>query len=320
MPDENPLVSIIIPTYNRAHLIGETLDSVLAQTYPYRECIVVDDGGTDDTEAIVNKYTLKEPRFSYHLRPPNRKAGGNAARAYGFEKSTGTWVCWFDSDDLMQPTYIEDKLQLAQKHSDTDVVIAKTAHYNADFTQRIGVENRTKPSEDYLTDFVLQKVKWYMCDGLWKRSFLENKTLFDEDLRVGQDVDFHIRRLLEQPKIIILDKVLTYYRRHPDNLTTGVDQLEKGRELRLSSLNAMQNLIKMLNEENRLSDKIKLFYLRAASRYLPYFYKVNQTRNKLLSLMKKCSFLSIKVGIIWIKFILAWISLRLFGKGRILLK
>ena len=65
----NPLVSIIIPTYNRAHLIGETLDSVLAQTYQNWECIIVDDGSSDNTDDVVNDYVKKDPRFKYYYRP-----------------------------------------------------------------------------------------------------------------------------------------------------------------------------------------------------------------------------------------------------------
>lgn len=64
-----PLVSIIIPTYNRAHLIGETLDSVLAQTYINWECIIVDDRSTDDTKEVIDSYLYGDVRFSYFKRP-----------------------------------------------------------------------------------------------------------------------------------------------------------------------------------------------------------------------------------------------------------
>ncbi|RLD85933.1 MAG: glycosyltransferase family 2 protein, partial [Bacteroidetes bacterium] len=66
---DNPLVSIIIPAYNRADLIGETLDSVLAQTYPNWECIVVDDGSADKTKDVVQHYVDKDPRFILVDRP-----------------------------------------------------------------------------------------------------------------------------------------------------------------------------------------------------------------------------------------------------------
>lgn len=86
---EQPLVSIIIPTYNRAHLIGETLDSVLAQIYTNWECIVVDDGSTDSTAELLAFYVEKDSRFQYHHRPKDRLKGANACRNYGFELSRG---------------------------------------------------------------------------------------------------------------------------------------------------------------------------------------------------------------------------------------
>src|SRR5690606_34809029 len=104
----SPLVSIIIPTYNRAHLISETLDSVLAQTYTNWECIVVDDGSTDATEALLHDYMEKDKRFQYHKRPVNHLPGGNGARNYGFNQSQGEFIQWFDSDDLM----VSEKLEL----------------------------------------------------------------------------------------------------------------------------------------------------------------------------------------------------------------
>ena len=62
---DQPLVSIIIPTYNRAHLIGETLDSVVAQTYLNWECIIVDDGSSDNTDEVVGKYVEKDPLLNH---------------------------------------------------------------------------------------------------------------------------------------------------------------------------------------------------------------------------------------------------------------
>src|SRR5690606_1022644 len=108
---EHPLVSIIIPTYNRAHLLGETLDSVLAQTYTNWECIIVDDGSTDTTADILKTYCDKDARFQYHKRPDIYQSGGNGARNYGLVLSKGEYVQWFDSDDIMYDNYIELKVE-----------------------------------------------------------------------------------------------------------------------------------------------------------------------------------------------------------------
>lgn len=109
---DQPLVSVIIPTYNRAHLIGETLDSVLAQTYQNWECIIVDDGSSDNAEEVVRSYVKKDSRFKYYHRPEEHLSGGNGARNYGFKMSQGEYVNWFDSDDLMVPEKLEEQLKL----------------------------------------------------------------------------------------------------------------------------------------------------------------------------------------------------------------
>src|SRR5690554_2207297 len=113
---EQPLVSIIIPTFNRAHLIGETLDSVIAQTYQNWECIVVDDGSTDHTAEIMANYLAKDSRFQYHHRPKNRPAGGNAARNFGFGVSKGEYINWLDSDDLFLPDKLSVQMEYMLHH------------------------------------------------------------------------------------------------------------------------------------------------------------------------------------------------------------
>ncbi|MCM2302197.1 MAG: glycosyltransferase, partial [Flavobacteriaceae bacterium] len=91
-----PLVSIIIPTFNRAHLIGETLDSILAQTYTNWECIVVDDGSSDNTHIVVGQYVAKDSRIKYVHRPEHMLKGPSSCRNYGFELSKGEYINWFD--------------------------------------------------------------------------------------------------------------------------------------------------------------------------------------------------------------------------------
>ena len=81
------LISIIIPTYNRAHLINDTLNSIIAQTYTNWECIVVDDASTDNTASILEGYINKDSLFQYNIRPNIKPKGANACRNFGFEIS-----------------------------------------------------------------------------------------------------------------------------------------------------------------------------------------------------------------------------------------
>jgi len=108
----SPLVSVIIPTYNRAALLCEAVDSVLQQTYRNIEVIVVDDGSTDDTTAVMEKYG---DRVRYSRRP---NAGVNAARNLGFKQSKGEFIALLDSDDLWAPYKLELQVRLLRFFTD----------------------------------------------------------------------------------------------------------------------------------------------------------------------------------------------------------
>jgi len=97
-------VSVVLPTYNRARWLPRTLDSILAQSYPPAEVLVVDDGSTDDTEEIVRSY----PNTVRYL--PQANAGVSAARNHGIKKSVGQWIAFADSDDLWHPYKLEVQL------------------------------------------------------------------------------------------------------------------------------------------------------------------------------------------------------------------
>lgn len=112
-----PEVSIIIPTYNRGHIISKTLGSILDQTYSNWECIIVDDGSEDSTSDVVNQYSHEDARFKYVVRPNERPKGANACRNYGFELSRGKYINFFDDDDIMLPTKMEQQIKSLENSS-----------------------------------------------------------------------------------------------------------------------------------------------------------------------------------------------------------
>lgn len=100
-------VSVVIPTYNRAHLICDALDSVAAQTFNDVEIIVVDDGSEDDTATVVEAWKARTHpaiELSYHLQ---NNAGGNVARNTGIKAASGRYVAFLDSDDVWHPEKLE---------------------------------------------------------------------------------------------------------------------------------------------------------------------------------------------------------------------
>ena len=212
MSATQPLVSIIIPTFNRAHLIGETLDSVIAQTYTNWECIVVDDGSTDNTDALMAAYIAKDSRFQYHHRPKDRLPGGNAARNYGFEVSKGEYIQWFDSDDLMLPEYLEKKITSFSPNS----FITICTGYSID-EKLYNRQLKKMPSITHLfKQYVLWQSKIMLPSIIFKRSFINGKSLFDEELLRGQENEFFSRLFftLKPKDFVQIEGGLYLYRQH----------------------------------------------------------------------------------------------------------
>jgi len=320
MHTDQPLVSIIIPTYNRAHFIGETLDSVSRQTYLNWECIVVDDGSTDKTVELLQAYCRKDTRFKYHLRPFNRAKGANACRNYGFEISNGMYVNWFDDDDVMLPDFIEKKVLLFENKPNLEGVISKTIMFDFNLKIEIGKENRTFLSDSLLEDFASLKSSWYICDVMWSKCFLKEKQLFNEQLKAGQDRDFHIRMLLAAPKLEVLDAYLTKYRKHPDNITAKIDHPVKGVELRISHIQSVSKLIAEIQNHGKLSEELKIIYFKSFIKYLPFLYKNANGKRLLIKLLRKLSFPHKSILLGWLRFFVANLSLKLTGKGQRFLK
>ncbi len=220
----NPLVSIIIPTFNRAHLISETLDSVLAQTYQNWECIVVNDGSTDATLDLLKTYMAKDARFKYHERPNNHLAGGNGARNYGFELSKGEYIQWFDSDDLMLPYKIELSVTEIQDKK-TDLVVS---NFNI-----LGNQPKKRKLEfnDVLKFHLIKGVNTPMC--FFRKKILKGD-VFDETLVRSQEFEFFTRLFGSQTvKFSIVDKSLSEIRSHQDSIT---GKFEKGDKSSIASM------------------------------------------------------------------------------------
>lgn len=213
----NELISIIIPTYNRGNYISETLDSIISQTYSDWECIIVDDGSTDNTEEIVSHYVTADSRFQYHKRPDNYGAGGNGARNYGFTLSKGEFINWFDSDDVMLPNFLQKKIDLI-KNTDFQFVITGGSFWDG--------EKIIRPMEVYdSTDFYFDIQKWNLQVGtpcvLFRRSFLDNKDLFSEQMFRAQETEFFSRIFykIERDVYQIHNISLFLYRQHAGSIT-----------------------------------------------------------------------------------------------------
>lgn len=218
MSKYNPLISIIIPTYNRAHLIGETIESIQRQTYRNWECIIIDDGSTDDTEMRVLKYINIDKRIQYHKKPKDRPKGPSAARNYGFEKSKGAYINWFDSDDLMHPEKLETDLKDIQS-GNYDFTISQSEFFSETGKPTKKYWNKHLWCDDPINDFIKMKIGWSVNAPLWKRSSLTATNLkFNENLMTADDFLYHIQALEIGLKPIVIKRTLSFLREHPKRL------------------------------------------------------------------------------------------------------
>jgi glycosyltransferase involved in cell wall biosynthesis len=222
------LVSIIIPSYNRAGLIGKTLQSIQAQSHDHWECIVVDDASEDNTKEVVSAFAKADSRISYHKRPVNRLKGANACRNYGYELSKGEFVNWFDSDDLMHPEKI--RLQLAAlQESGKNYCICKTSCYDNIKQQYTGLRSESITSLQPLDDYIQFHIFWTTITPLWKREFIEVHHLgFDEGIQQSQEYDFHTKAMLIDADYAIVNRELCTLVTHKDNLSISTsNRLDK---------------------------------------------------------------------------------------------
>ena len=216
-----PLVSIIIPSFIRANLIGETLDSIINQTYTNWECLVVDDGSTDKTQQVVKKYVTKDSRINYYYRPAHKPKGANACRNYGLELSKGQYINWFDSDDIMHPNKLNNQI-LQLQETDLNFSICKTSKFQNYLQNSIGIINTYESSETTFEDFVTKKNIWLTPAPLFKKDFIiSNNLKFDDSLQASQEWDFFSRVLHVDSNFAFLDQVLVYLRVHLNRISSS---------------------------------------------------------------------------------------------------
>ncbi|SEO49302.1 Glycosyltransferase involved in cell wall bisynthesis [Flavobacterium sp. CF108] len=238
---KEPLISIIIPAYNRASLIGETLDSILVQTYKNWECIVVDDGSVDNTENIVAEYVKKDNRFQFYRRPETMNKGANSCRNYGFSLSKGEWIKWLDSDDLMYIDTMAIESRLINGYS--NIVLSPLVLY--DFGKKEEIKKSNIFSSNLIHDYFIAKVALYVSGPLWERKFLNKQEyLFDEKISNVDDWDFNMRMLYKKPIIRYNEKPTILYRMHDNSLS---NEIRKGNKIEIISvLNALEKHLKLI--------------------------------------------------------------------------
>lgn len=232
MRSDTPLISVIIPTYNRAALLDDALESVIAQTYGNWECIVVDDGSTDATKEVVGRYG---DRVHYYWQ---ENAGSSAARNHGIEKASGEQFLFLDSDDLLCPDALEVLSDGLRRHPDAGISYGGFAIVLPD-GQRVGRRHVGVPVLSSETDEegvtyglsaagtllteVLQHDVMLMGNTLIRRSGVEAIGGFDPSLPHREHWDFALRLADRGEVFVPVNTRILLHRRHEANKSLNTE-------------------------------------------------------------------------------------------------
>ena len=221
----NDLISVVIPTYNRASLITDALESVYAQNYRPIELIVVDDGSTDETKTVVKQWKATHTNDNFEvqfIRQQNQ--GGNPARNNGIEHACGKYIAFLDSDDAWHPEKLTKQLSC---FDDPEVGGVYCGVQHMDFTTGKTLEpnKRSYPEGWLLRSILIRDITAQTSAYIIRKDVFKKVGQFDITLQARQDWDMWIR-LASGFKIAAVSEVLVNFREHT-GIRTASDPMKE---------------------------------------------------------------------------------------------
>lgn len=200
-------VSVIIPTYNRADLLGEAIDSVLSQSLPPHELIVVNDGSTDGTAALLDSYG------SAVIAIHQENQGRSNARNTGMKRATGDLIAFLDSDDRLTPDSLRVRATFLAEHPEYDVVYSRTWQVDASGQPVAEFHPRAHhPTGDLFPALICNNLG-AISAYLFRRACLNDTEGFEPGRELLEDFDFFARMAVNH-RFGFLDAVVSEYRHH----------------------------------------------------------------------------------------------------------
>lgn len=195
--------TVIVPCYNYGHLLAETLDSVLSQTDPDWECIVVDDGSTDNTKDVASQYTKRDGRFKYIYQA---NSGLSSARNTALKAAKGQFLQFLDADDLIEARKLELQARFLDEHPEVGLVFGEMRYFSADNPEQrfYSIDGKNSPltkkisgtGSDILALLLVDNIM-VVNSPLLRQAVVESVGLFDEKLRALEDWEYWLRCALK---------------------------------------------------------------------------------------------------------------------------
>jgi|KBSMisStandDraft_5_1062788.scaffolds.fasta_scaffold31835_4 glycosyltransferase involved in cell wall biosynthesis len=248
IPDTKPVISVIIPNYNTAQFIGETLDSVLAQSFTEYEIIVVNDGApdTDELLKVLEKYQDK-----ITLIDKSVNEGTSASRNLAVEYARGDMFAFLDADDIWYPSFLAE-LYRSLEANDFDMVYAAAETFGH---RRLAAENflGKNPAGGEITRRMLVEGKCLILPSgalIRKKAFLASGG-FDPSIKRTEDFDLWMRMLFDGARIGYLRKILFRFRIRPGSGSgDSIQRIERSRYI----WSSLQKRLPFTDDENRIID------------------------------------------------------------------
>ena len=209
-------VSIVIPIYNVGGYLSECLDSVLAQTHKNLEIILVNDGSTDESGKIADRYAKRDERM---IVIHKQNGGVSSARNTGLSVVTGEYVCFVDGDDQVAEDYVEYLLRLIQEY-DADISLTVNMFSNYCKKQIKKDHVRICSSEETMEKILCGGLPIGCYCKLFKRSFLGQDVRFYTQLYIGEGFNFNIVAFQKASKIVVGERKIYFYRLDNENSAT----------------------------------------------------------------------------------------------------
>jgi len=209
--NQEPLVSIIIPSYNYAHFLSETLSNLLLQSYQNWECILVDNASTDNTKEVVQGFQIHDNRFKYIYQAIK---GPSAARNLGIKNAIGDYIQFLDADDLLQFDKLKSALLVFNSRPNSDIVYSGMRYFVNPDTKNLFYAMSTDNARDIewmpycqgkkndLLPFLLKQNIMVISSPLIKKESLNQIGYFDETLAFNEDWELWLRFAFADKEII----------------------------------------------------------------------------------------------------------------------
>lgn len=268
-----PLVSIVLPSYNRAHLIGKSIETCLLQTLQDIELIVVNDCSTDNTREIVESYVARDPRVRLINNDKNLKLPASLNK--GFDNATGKYFTWTSDDNLYSPNALELLSSALEKNPQADLVYAN---------YKIIDENDNITGVGIMNDINKSFMEWKGCGScfLYKAIIHSTNKGYDPTLFLIEDYDFFLRASLQYKFLYLNRNDLYSHRNHSGSLTSL--QGHAVFELQKIIVERKQNLLL-----TKFSEYDKILFYRKYAVYYALLKNNAERANIYMSNLWKCS-------------------------------